>query len=119
MRIERNNPNPKMPMVRYMGGTWRVGGLLALSRAFGDAYLKGEGWGRQWEGDWGECEEGRGTEAEGGPGREPAWSLLAWLPRQIRAPLGLRWRKAAPARRPPSPSRCSPPPPCPARLAAV
>ena len=21
-------------------GTWRVGGLLALSRAFGDAYLK-------------------------------------------------------------------------------
>lgn len=28
-------------MVRYIGGTWRVGGLLALSRAFGDAYLKG------------------------------------------------------------------------------
>ncbi len=26
---------------RYVGGTWRVGGLLALSRAFGDAYLKG------------------------------------------------------------------------------
>lgn len=24
-----------------MGDTWRVGGLLALSRAFGDAYLKG------------------------------------------------------------------------------
>ena len=41
MRIEANNPNPKMPMVRYIGGTWRVGGLLALSRAFGDAYLKG------------------------------------------------------------------------------
>ena len=40
-RIERNNPNPKLPMVRYVGGTWRVGGLLALSRAFGDAYLKG------------------------------------------------------------------------------
>jgi protein phosphatase 1K len=40
-RIERNNPNPKMPLVRYVGGTWRVGGLLALSRAFGDAYLKG------------------------------------------------------------------------------
>jgi protein phosphatase 1K len=40
-RIERQNPNPKMPMVRYVGGTWRVGGLLALSRAFGDAYLKG------------------------------------------------------------------------------
>ncbi|KAF6257407.1 phosphatase 2C-like domain-containing protein [Scenedesmus sp. NREL 46B-D3] len=41
VRIERNNPNPKLPMVRYIGGTWRVGGLLALSRAFGDAYLKG------------------------------------------------------------------------------
>lgn len=27
--------------MRYVGGTWRVGGLLALSRAFGDAYLKG------------------------------------------------------------------------------
>lgn len=40
-RIERQNPNPKMPLVRYVGGTWRVGGLLALSRAFGDAYLKG------------------------------------------------------------------------------
>lgn len=39
-RIEAQNPNPKMPMVRYMGGTWRVGGLLALSRAFGDSYLK-------------------------------------------------------------------------------
>jgi len=41
LRIERQNPNPKMAMVRYVGGTWRVGGLLALSRAFGDAYLKG------------------------------------------------------------------------------
>lgn len=30
-----------MPLVRFAGGTWRVGGLLALSRAFGDAYLKG------------------------------------------------------------------------------
>ena len=30
-----------MPLGRYVGGTWRVGGLLALSRAFGDAYLKG------------------------------------------------------------------------------
>lgn len=40
-RIESFNPNPKMPLVRYVGGTWRVGGLLALSRAFGDAYLKG------------------------------------------------------------------------------
>ncbi|KAI3424897.1 hypothetical protein D9Q98_008281 [Chlorella vulgaris] len=40
-RIEKYNPNPRMPLVRYVGGTWRVGGLLALSRAFGDAYLKG------------------------------------------------------------------------------
>ena len=43
LRIERLNPNPKFPLVRYIGGTWRVGGLLALSRAFGDAYLKGTG----------------------------------------------------------------------------
>ncbi len=42
-RIESMNPNPKMPLVRYQGGTWRVGGLLALSRAFGDAYLKVRG----------------------------------------------------------------------------
>lgn len=35
-RIEKQNPNPKMPLVRYVGETWRVGGLLALSRAFGD-----------------------------------------------------------------------------------
>lgn len=40
-RIERANPNPRMPLVRYVGETWRVGGLLALSRAFGDAYMKG------------------------------------------------------------------------------
>lgn len=40
-RIEKFNPNPKMPLVRYVAGTWRVGGLLALSRAFGNAYLKG------------------------------------------------------------------------------
>ncbi|KAG2498572.1 hypothetical protein HYH03_003323 [Edaphochlamys debaryana] len=40
-RIESANPNPRLPLVRYQGGTWRVGGLLALSRAFGDAYLKG------------------------------------------------------------------------------
>ena len=37
----RTNPNPKMPLVRFVGNTWRVGGVLALSRAFGDAYLKG------------------------------------------------------------------------------
>ena len=40
-RIERTNPNPRLPLVRFIGGTWRVGGLLALSRAFGDAHLKG------------------------------------------------------------------------------
>ena len=40
-RIERTNPNPKLPLVRYVGGTWRCGGILALSRAFGDAYMKG------------------------------------------------------------------------------
>jgi protein phosphatase 1L len=39
-RIERQNPNPRMPLVRFVGGTWRVGGILALSRAFGDAYMK-------------------------------------------------------------------------------
>lgn len=42
-RIERNNPTPKVPLVRYVGGTWRIGGLLALSRALGDAYLKPSG----------------------------------------------------------------------------
>ena len=42
-RIEATNPNPKRPLVRYVAGTWRVGGILALSRAFGDAYLKGSG----------------------------------------------------------------------------
>jgi protein phosphatase 1L len=42
VRIEAQNPNPRMPLVRFVGETWRVGGLLALSRAFGDAYMKGE-----------------------------------------------------------------------------
>lgn len=42
-RIERNNPNPKRPLVRFVGATWRVGGLLALSRAFGNAYMKAAG----------------------------------------------------------------------------
>lgn len=46
-RIESYNPNPRLPLVRYVAGCWRVGGLLALSRAFGDAYLKG---GDQFEG---------------------------------------------------------------------
>ena len=43
LRIERMNPNPKLPLVRFVGGTWRVGGLLALSRAFGDSFMKGTG----------------------------------------------------------------------------
>ena len=42
-RIERSNPTPKMPMVRYVGDCWRVGGILALSRAFGDSYMKASG----------------------------------------------------------------------------
>lgn len=40
LRIESKNPNPRMPLVRFVGDTWRVGGMLALSRAFGDAYMK-------------------------------------------------------------------------------
>ncbi|GAQ80208.1 Serine/threonine phosphatases family 2C catalytic domain containing protein [Klebsormidium nitens] len=40
IRIELKNPNLKKPLVVNVGGTWRVGGLLALSRAFGDVYLK-------------------------------------------------------------------------------
>ncbi|MCO5604497.1 hypothetical protein L7F22_058664 [Adiantum nelumboides] len=39
-RIEAKNPTPRKPLVVNVDGTWRVGGLLALSRAFGDAYLK-------------------------------------------------------------------------------
>eukprot|EP00252_Welwitschia_mirabilis_P009112 TRINITY_DN2142_c0_g1_i4.p1 TRINITY_DN2142_c0_g1~~TRINITY_DN2142_c0_g1_i4.p1 ORF type:complete len:341 (+),score=79.22 TRINITY_DN2142_c0_g1_i4:111-1133(+) len=39
-RIEAKNPFRKKPLVVNVGGTWRVGGVLALSRAFGDAYLK-------------------------------------------------------------------------------
>ncbi|KAI5076113.1 hypothetical protein GOP47_0008178 [Adiantum capillus-veneris] len=39
-RIEAKNPTPRKPLVVNVEGTWRVGGLLALSRAFGDAYLK-------------------------------------------------------------------------------
>jgi len=43
LRIESFNPNPQMPLVRYVESTWRTGGLLALSRAFGDAQLKSTG----------------------------------------------------------------------------
>lgn len=46
-RIESKNPNPRKPLVTNVQGTWRVGGLLALSRAFGDAFLKGS---QQFEG---------------------------------------------------------------------
>ena len=42
-RIELRNPNPRKPLVTYVGSAWRVGGLLALSRAFGDAYMKASG----------------------------------------------------------------------------
>jgi len=42
-RIENKNPNKKKPLVRYVESTWRVGGLLALSRAFGNAYMKASG----------------------------------------------------------------------------
>lgn len=61
VRIERLNPNPKLPLVRYVGGTWRVGGLLALSRAFGDSFMKGSG---QFEG----LKSGVGTSYESGFG---------------------------------------------------
>merc|ERR1712078_889106 len=33
LRIESFNPNPQMPLVRYVESTWRTGGLLAQSRA--------------------------------------------------------------------------------------
>lgn len=39
-RIEAKNPFPKKPLVVNVDGTWRVGGLLSLSRAFGDVFLK-------------------------------------------------------------------------------
>ena len=42
-RIDRGNPNLRNSMVSFSNGTWRVGGVLALSRAFGDAFLKESG----------------------------------------------------------------------------
>lgn len=62
-RIEAFNPNPLMPMVRKVGDTWRVGGLLALSRAFGDAFMKSSG---QFEGI-----------PEGGDGYVSGFGLIA------------------------------------------
>ena len=41
--LQLTNPNRKKPLVVFVGDTWRVGGLLALSRAFGDAYMKASG----------------------------------------------------------------------------
>ncbi|KAJ9522632.1 hypothetical protein QJQ45_019715 [Haematococcus lacustris] len=88
-RIEKFNPNPRMPLVRYVGGTWRVGGLLALSRAFGDAYLKGS---LQFEGI---VEGSDGYSSGFGVIAEPFTSLqplttsqqpLAWALWQVRTP---------------------------------
>ena len=42
-RIDRGNPNLRKSMVEFTNGTWRVGGVLALSRAFGDSFLKTSG----------------------------------------------------------------------------
>eukprot|EP00475_Leptophrys_vorax_P042666 TRINITY_DN80494_c0_g1_i1.p1 TRINITY_DN80494_c0_g1~~TRINITY_DN80494_c0_g1_i1.p1 ORF type:complete len:377 (+),score=6.73 TRINITY_DN80494_c0_g1_i1:66-1196(+) len=68
-RIERKNPTPGQPLVRMAGGEWRVGGLLALSRAFGDVYLK----------DW---SDGTRDGARGGFGltAEPSVFTLALQP---------------------------------------
>eukprot|EP00898_Chlorokybus_atmophyticus_P001359 jgi/Chlat1/2223/Chrsp17S02546 len=52
-RIEAKNPTPKKPLVVKAGGVWRVGGLLALSRAFGDVYLKDWSDGRDASGGFG------------------------------------------------------------------
>ncbi len=42
-RIDRGNPNLRKSLVSFTEGSWRVGGVLALSRAFGDAFLKESG----------------------------------------------------------------------------
>ena len=42
-RIDRGNPNLRKSMVTFTEGSWRVGGVLALSRAFGDSFLKESG----------------------------------------------------------------------------
>jgi protein phosphatase 1K len=74
-RIEATNPNRgKLPLVRFAGGTWRVGGLLALSRAFGDAHLKGS---LQFEG----LAQGGNTYSSGfGLIAEPTVTLTPLLP---------------------------------------
>jgi len=42
-RIDKGNPNLRKSLVTFTEGSWRVGGVLALSRAFGDAFLKESG----------------------------------------------------------------------------
>lgn len=42
-RIDRGNPNLRKSLVTFTEGSWRVGGVLALSRAFGDSFLKESG----------------------------------------------------------------------------
>ena len=42
-RIDRGNPNLRKSLVSFTEGSWRVGGVLALSRAFGDSFLKESG----------------------------------------------------------------------------
>ena len=42
-RIDRGNPSLRKSLVTFTEGSWRVGGVLALSRAFGDAFLKESG----------------------------------------------------------------------------
>ena len=42
-RIDAGNPNLRKSLVTFTEGSWRVGGVLALSRAFGDAFLEESG----------------------------------------------------------------------------
>jgi hypothetical protein len=41
--VHVTNLTPGSEWRRYTEGSWRVGGVLALSRAFGDAFLKESG----------------------------------------------------------------------------
>lgn len=110
-RIERYNPNPRMPLVRYVGGTWRVGGLLALSRAFGDAYMKGARPGARRDG--GRCHwPGQGLrcappEQQHGQSTPLSPHHIASASRQLHPAAGLI---LAPTRQASQPTTC---PPCP------